>query len=160
MPSFDIVSEIDQHELSNAVDQAQRELANRFDFKGTNARIGLEGNTVKLVAEAEFQTKQMLEILQSKMTKRGIDIDCLEIGESSSNVAETTLPVTVREGIDSDLARRLVKLIKEAKLKAQAQIQHDQLRVSAKKRDALQEIIQLVKDQKLNYPLQFKNFRD
>ena len=160
MPSFDVVSEIDQHELVNAIDQTTRELANRFDFKGSNARVERSDDVIKLVAEAEFQTRQMLEILQSKMTNRGIDIDCIEIGTVSSNVAEATLPITVREGIDSDLARKLIKLVKETKLKAQAQVQQNQLRVTAKKRDVLQDIIKALKETELNYPLQFKNFRD
>tara|TARA_Y100001934_G_scaffold264719_1_gene342035 strand:+ start:652 stop:1134 length:483 start_codon:yes stop_codon:yes gene_type:complete len=160
MPSFDVVSEIDQHELVNAIDQTTRELANRFDFKGSNARVERGDDVIKLVAEAEFQTRQMLEILQSKMTSRGIDIDCIEIGSVSSNVAEATLPITVREGIDSDLARKLIKLIKETKLKAQAQFKQNQLRVTAKKRDVLQDIIKALQETELNYPLQFKNFRD
>lgn len=160
MPSFDVVSEIDQHELSNAVDQASRELANRFDFKGTNARFERQESLISVIAESEFQTRQMLEILQNKLTKRGIDINCLELGEISANVAETCLPVTVREGIDKDLARNLVKQIKTAKLKVQTQIQGEQLRVSGKKRDDLQQVITLLKGADLDYPLQYTNFRD
>ena len=160
MPTFDVVSEIDQHELTNAVDQAVRELDRRFDLKGTNAHIEREGNVVTLRAEAEFQVQQLLDILRQKMAKRGIDIDCLETGEVATNVAEARMPVTVREGIDKDLARKLVKLVKDSKLKVQAQIQQDQVRVTGKSRDDLQRVIALLKDAALDYPLQFKNFRD
>ncbi len=160
MPSFDVVSEIDKHELSNAVDQAYRELSTRFYFKGTKARFELNENTVTLIAESEFQLKQLLEILQLRMGKRGIDIQALEPGEVSSNVAETRQPITVREGIDQDLGRRLVKLAKNSKLKVQTQMQQGQLRVTGKSRDDLQSVIALFKEAELNYPLQFKNFRD
>lgn len=160
MPAFDIVSEVDQHELSNAIDQTTRELATRFDFKGTNARIEHQGDTITLIAEAEFQTRQLLDILHAKFAKRGLDIDCLEAGEISSNVAETRQPLRVREGIDADLARRITKLIKASKLKVQSQVQQHQLRVTGKSRNDLQSVIKLVKEAKLSYPLQFKNFRD
>jgi uncharacterized protein YajQ (UPF0234 family) len=160
MPSFDVVSEVDHHELGNAVDQAVRELSTRFDFKGKNARIEQQDNTINLIAEGEFQTRQILEILQNKLTKRGIDIDCIEIGELSTNVSEARLPVTVREGIEKDLARKMIKLIKETKLKVQAQIQQDQLRVSGKNRNDLQSVIAMLKEAKLKFPLQFTNFRD
>ncbi|MEX2482848.1 MAG: YajQ family cyclic di-GMP-binding protein [Gammaproteobacteria bacterium] len=160
MPSFDIVSEIDQHELTNAVDQATRELSTRFDFKGSKARFERDGNTINLIAESEFQTRQLLEILHNKLGKRGIDIDCLELGELSSNLAETRQPVTVREGVDKDLARRIVKLVKESKFKVQVQTQQQQVRVTGKNRDDLQGVIGLIKAAKLGYPLQFSNFRD
>lgn len=160
MPSFDVVSEVDQHELANAVDQAVRELSTRFDFKGKNARIERQESTINLIAEGEFQTRQILEILQNKLTKRGIDIDCIEIGELSTNISEARLPIIVREGIEKDLARKMIKLIKETKLKVQAQIQEDQLRVSGKNRNDLQGVIAMLKDAKLDFPLQFTNFRD
>lgn len=161
MPSFDVVSEIDQHELTNAIDQAGRELSRRFDLKNTGARIEREGAVITLIAEAEFQARQLLDIVQNKLAGRGIDIDCLDIGEPSSNLAETRLPVTVREGIDKELARRLVKMVKDAGLKkVQAQVQQEQVRVTGKNRDDLQNVIALIKDAKLGYPLQFKNFRD
>lgn len=160
MPSFDIVSEIDHHELSNAVDQASREIAQRFDLKGTGARIEADDQAVTLIAESEFQTRQLLDILRARMARRGIDIDCIEVGEPHSNVAETRLPLVVREGIDKDLGRRLVRLIKDSKLKVQAQMQQEQVRVSGKKRDDLQQAIAAVKNAELGYPLQFKNFRD
>lgn len=160
MPSFDVVSEVDKHELSNAVDQAVRELEQRFDFKGTKARIEHDGNVITLIAESEFQTRQMLDILHGRFAKRGLDINCLESGQPSSNVAETRQPLTVREGIDKDLARKLVKLVKESKLKVQAQVQQDQLRVTGKNRDDLQKVIALLREAEVDYPLQFKNFRD
>ena len=160
MPSFDIVSEIDHHEFTNAVDQASRELAQRFDFKGTKARFERQDNVVTAIAESEFQVRQLLDILHAKLAKRGIDIDCVELGEVSSNVAETRQPATIREGIDKDLARRLVRLVKEMRVKVQAQIQQDQVRVTGKNRDDLQQVIAELKNSELDYPLQFRNFRD
>ena len=160
MSSFDVVSEIDQHELGNAYDQAVRELTTRFDFKGTKARFERADNVITLIAESEFQTRQMLEILQTKLGKRGIDIDCLELGTVTANLAETRLPVTVREGIDKELGRRIVKLVKDSKLKVQAQMQQAQVRVTGKSRDDLQQVIALLRDSALDYPLQFTNFRD
>lgn len=160
MPSFDVVSEVDQHEFANALDQAERELTQRFDFKGTRARFERTDNVVSIIAESEFQISQMLDILQTRCGKRGIDVQCLELGAITANVAETRQAVTVREGIDTDLARKLVRLIKDSKLKVQAQVQQQQLRVTGKNRDDLQRAIALLKDAPLDYPLQFKNFRD
>jgi uncharacterized protein YajQ (UPF0234 family) len=160
MPSFDVVSEVSKHELGNAVDQAMRELSTRFDFKGKNARFERDGNRITLVAEGEFQLKQLLEILQIKLTKRGIDIECLEYGAISQNLAEARQTVTVREGVDKDTARKIVKLIKDSKLKVQAQIQQEQVRVNGKNRDDLQAAIALLKGAKLGLPLQYGNFRD
>lgn len=160
MPAFDIVSEVDQHELSNAVDQAVRELSNRFDFKGTNARIEHNEQDITLIGEAEFQCRQILDILHSKFAKRGLDIDSLEEGEVASNVAETRLVLSVREGIDADLGRKIIKMVKGSKIKVQIQMQQNQLRVTGKSRNDLQAVITLVKDAKLGFPLQYKNFRD
>lgn len=160
MPSFDVVSEVDKHELTNAVDQANREVSTRFDFKGSSARVERADNQLTIIAEAEFQVKQLLEILQNKLTKRGIDIDCLELGEVSKNIAEARQPVTVREGVDKDTARKMLKLIKDSKLKVQAQMQQEQVRVTGKNRDDLQAVIAMLKSAKLNLPLQFTNFRD
>src|SRR5258707_270084 len=143
MPSFDVVSEIDSHELTNAVDQASRELGQRFDFKGTDARFALEETTVVMTAPAEFQLKQMLEILKLKMAKRGIDIACLDIKDPEVNLARAKQLVVVRHGIDADAGRKVSKLIKDSKLKVQAQIQGDKVRVTGKKRDDLQEAIGL-----------------
>jgi len=161
MPSFDTVSEIDNHELTNAVDQANREIGNRFDFKGTGSKIELKGRTLKLVSTAEFQVKQVMDILQTKLSKRGIDIRCLDAGPIEESLNEAHQEVTVREGIDKELAKKLVKKIKDSKIKVQASIQGDQLRVTGKKRDDLQEVIALLKnDKSIHLPLQFTNFRD
>ena len=160
MPSFDIVSEIDMHELSNSIDQANREITSRFDFKGTNSRVELKENIITLVAPAEFQIKQIEDILTTKMSKRGIDIKCLEKGEVTENINEAKKAITVRQGIDKELAKKLVKLVKDTKLKVQSSIQGEQVRVTGKKRDDLQEIIQMLKNSKLDLPLQFVNFRD
>jgi uncharacterized protein YajQ (UPF0234 family) len=160
MPSFDIVSEIDMHELSNSIDQANREITNRFDFKGTNSRVELKENIITLVAPAEFQIKQIEDILTTKMSKRGIDIKCLEKGEVTENINEAREAITVRQGIDKELAKKLVKLVKDTKLKVQSSIQGEQVRVTGKKRDDLQEVIQMLKNSKLDLPLQFVNFRD
>ncbi|NIN35292.1 MAG: YajQ family cyclic di-GMP-binding protein [Gammaproteobacteria bacterium] len=160
MPSFDIVSEIDMHELSNSIDQANREITNRFDFKGTNSRVELKENIITLVAPAEFQIKQIEDILTTKMSKRGIDIKCLEKGEVTENINEAKKAITVRQGIDKELAKTLVKLVKDTKLKVQSSIQGEQVRVTGKKRDDLQEVIQMLKNSKLDFPLQFTNFRD
>ena len=125
MPSFDVVSEVDSHELTNAVDQANREVTTRFDFKGSKARVERTDKVLTIIADGEFQAKQLLEIVQIKMAKRGIDIDCLEIGDFSTNIAEARLPVTVREGVDKDTGRHLLKLIKDSKIKVQAQMQQN-----------------------------------
>ena len=160
MPSFDVVSEVDHHELSNALDQANREIGTRYDFKGSNARIESSGNQLTLEAESEFQVNQMVPILKEKMSKRGIDVDCLEFGEVVEMNKRARQPVTVREGLDKDLARKMVKLIKDGKLKVQAAIQGEQLRVSGKKRDDLQQVMQMLREAGLGIPLQFNNFRD
>ncbi len=160
MPSFDVVSEVDNHELSNALDQANREIGTRYDFKGSNARIEASDNQLSLEAESEFQLKQMAPILKEKMSKRGIDVDCLEFGEVVEMNKRARQPVTVREGLDKDLARKMVKLIKDSKLKVQAAIQGEQLRVNGKKRDDLQQVMQMLREAGLGIPLQFNNFRD
>jgi hypothetical protein len=160
MPSFDVVSEIDHHELKNALDQANREIGTRYDFKGSNASIAQASNLLTLEAESEFQVKQMIPILKEKMSKRGIDVDCLDFGDLVEMNKRARQPVTVREGLDKDLARKMVKLIKDKKLKVQAAIQGEQLRVTGKKRDDLQEVMQTLRDAGLGIPLQFNNFRD
>jgi cyclic-di-GMP-binding protein len=160
MPSFDVVSEIDAHELSNAVDQANREVETRFDFKGSGAKYELEDFVVKLSATSDFQLKQMIDILIQKVARRGIDVNAIspETPELALNSAKQR--VTMRHGIDTDTARKLVKLVKGSKIKVQAAIQGDQVRVSGKKRDDLQQVIRLLKEEKLDLPLQFTNFRD
>lgn len=160
MPSFDIVSELDGHEVSNAVDQANREVATRFDFKGSNARFELVEHVVTLHAAAEFQLKQMLEILRLKLTRRGVDLGCMEVGDPVVAGQSATQRVTLKHGIDADTARRLQRLIKDSKLKVQAAIQGEQLRVTGKKRDDLQLAIAQVRAARIELPLQFTNFRD
>ncbi len=161
MPSFDVVSEIDQHELTNAIDQANREISNRFDFKGTDSRIEKSEATLKLISSTDFQVNQVKDILHAKIAKRNIDVRSLEEGEitESNNVAQ--MIVTVREGIDKELAKKVTKLIKESKIKVQASIQGEQVRVSGKKRDDLQQVMSILKAEKsIELPLQFINFRD
>ena len=161
MPSFDIVSEIDLHDVSNAVDQANREVGTRFDFKGVDARFERAEHVVTLVAEAEFQLAQMLDILRGKLAKRQIDTGCLEVGDPEQSGRQARQQVTLRHGIEGDLARDLVKRIKATKLKVQAQIQGDQVRVTGKKRDDLQQVIALLRAvDEIDLPLQFNNLRD
>ena len=160
MPSFDIVSEFERHEASNAVDQANRELATRFDFRGSSASLKLNDDVITSTGDSEFQLKQMLDIIQTKLHKRGIDIACLEVGDPQPSGKTVVQLLTLRQGIDSDLARKIVKLIKEKKLKVQAAIQGDKVRVTGKKRDDLQRVIAMLREQDLGMPLQFNNFRD
>jgi cyclic-di-GMP-binding protein len=160
MPSFDVVSEINTHELSNAVDQAVRELEQRFDFKGTGAQFTLEETTVTMTASADFQLKQMLDILKLRLAKRGIDVGCLEVKEPEITLASAKQLVVLKHGIDAETGKKVSKLIKDSKLKVQSQIQGDKVRVTGKKRDDLQDAIALLKSSKLELPLQFNNFRD
>ena len=160
MPSFDVVSEIDHHELKNALDHANREIGTRYDFKGSNAKIEQAGNELTLEAESKFQLQQMIPILLEKMSKRKIDVDCLEFGNVVEMAKRARQQISVKEGLDKDLARKMVKQIKDSKLKVQAAIQGDQLRVTGKKRDELQQVMQLLRDAKPGIPLQFNNFRD
>jgi len=160
MPSFDVVSEIDTHELTNAVDQASRELAQRFDFKGTDASFELEETTVTLSAPADFQLKQMLEILKLKLAKRGIDVACLEVKDPVVNLAVAKQQAILRHGIDQETGKKAVRLLKDSRLKVQAQIQGEKVRVTGKKRDDLQEAIALLRKSDLGVPLQYNNFRD
>ena len=160
MPSFDVVSDFDAHEASNGVDQANREVSTRFDFKGTGSKFELDAQLISLTTQSDFQLKQMLDILRQKLVKRGIDIDCLDEQEPELSGNEARQQVIMRKGIDSDLARKLVKMVKGSKLKVQAAIQGDKLRVSGKKRDDLQSVIALLKDADVELPLQYENFRD
>lgn len=160
MPSFDIVSEIDTHELQNAIDQTNRELANRFDFKGSNSKVEHEPPMLRLHSASAFQIKQMNEILETKLVKRGIDLRCLQREEVEESGRAATQNITMRQGVDRESARKIVKLIKETKMKVQTSIQGEQLRVSGKKRDDLQAAIALVKKGTPELPLQFANFRD
>ena len=160
MPSFDVVSQVDLNEVSNAVNQATRELDNRFDFKGTNAKFELDDSAVTVRAPNEFQVNQMYDILTARLASRKINVGCLEREATQQNVSDAWQIVRVRQGIDTDLARQLVKLVKQAKMKVQVAIQGDQLRVSGNKKDALQKAIELIKEQDVRLPLQFINFRD
>ena len=160
MPSFDIVSEFDMQELTNAVDQANRELTSRFDFKGTKACFEQEKNVVTLVAEADFQLTQLRDILEAKLVKRGIDVRCLKVEDPQVAIHQARQKITVQEGIETALAKKITQLIKEAKLKVQASIQGEKVRVTGKKRDDLQEVIAFLRDAKIEMPLQFDNFRD
>jgi uncharacterized protein YajQ (UPF0234 family) len=160
MPSFDVVSEIDTHELTNAVDQAVRELSQRFDFKDTDAAFELEDTTVTMTAPADFQLKQMLDILKLRIAKRGIDVACLEVKDPEVNLARAKQLVVLRHGIDAETGRKVSRLIKDSKLKVQAQIQGEKVRVTGKKRDDLQEAMALLRKASLEVPLQFNNFRD
>ena len=160
MPSFDVVSEVDVQEVRNAVDQANREVETRFDFKGSNARFEHSGAEVTLHAQNEFQLQQMMDILQKKLVKRGVDIAALEIKEPVTSLSAARQQVLIKQGVDSDTAKRLVKDIKASKIKVQAQIQGDQVRVSGKKRDDLQEIIAMLRQTDYKLPLQFTNLRD
>jgi len=160
MPSFDVVSEIDGHELANAVDQANREVANRFDFKGTGAKFELQDFVVSLEAQADFQLKQMLDMLTQKLARRGIDVAAMAPEEPEIALNKARQKVVMKHGVETDTARKIVKLIKDGKMKLQSQIQGDQVRVTGKKRDDLQAAIQMLKDAELGLPLQFTNFRD
>ena len=160
MPSFDIVSEVDMHEMTNAVDQAAREIGNRFDFKGVDTELNLKDDVLAVSAEVDFQIHQMLDVLQNKMVKRGIEISCLKTAEVNTVGQKATMQVTVQQGIESETARSIVKKVKEKKMKVQIAIQGDKLRVTGKKRDDLQGVIALLKDQNYGLPLQFNNFRD
>ena len=160
MPSFDVVSEVDMHEVTNAVDQANREVRTRFDFKGTDSSFSRDDADITLKSESEFQLKQMLDILQGKLNKRGVDIACLTIGGAELAGKEARQVVTIRQGLETDLCRKLVKMIKGSKLKVQAAIQGDKVRITGKKRDDLQNVIASLRDADFDMPLQYVNFRD
>jgi hypothetical protein len=160
MPSFDVVSEVDKHELTNAVDQANRELANRFDFKGTDAVFELDGYVITQRAPSDFQLQQMLDILRGRLTSRKIDIRALDVAEPEVNLGGARQKVTVKQGIEQPVAKKLVAELKAAKLKVEAQINGDKLRVTGKKRDDLQLAMALLRKSTAEVPLQFDNFRD
>jgi uncharacterized protein YajQ (UPF0234 family) len=161
MPSFDIVSELNHHELTNAIDQANKEIGTRFDFKGSNAHFeSLADGSLMMHAETRFQLQQMFPVLLSKLTRRGVDVDCLSTGDVVEQAKSAKQPVSIQEGIDKDTGKKIVKLIKDSKAKVQASIQGEQVRVTGKKRDDLQEVIQMLKGADVGIPLQFNNFRD
>ena len=160
MPSFDVVSQVDKQEVTNAVDQANRELAARFDFKGTNAKFDVEDDQITKRAPNEFQLRQMYDVLTKRLVGRQVDIRCLKLDDPQINVSEARQLITVRQGVESEMAREIVKLIKAPKLKVQVAIRGSKLRVSGKKRDELQQVIGMLKEAKLDLPLQFENYRD
>ena len=165
MPSFDIVSEVNQVEVRNAVDQCNKEITNRFDFKGSDARVEIQDQDKEKVlmvfADDNFKLGQVRDVLTAKLAKRGVDVRSLAPGTVEKTTGDTVKqPVTVRVGVEQELARKIVKLLKDSKLKAQASIQGDAVRVTSPKKDTLQEVITLVKKSITDVPLQFKNFRE
>ena len=160
MPSFDIVSEVDGHELANAVDTANRELRNRFDFRNVEASFTLDKTVVSLKAPSDFQLQQMLDILKARLIARGIDIRSMDVADAEVNLAEARQKVTLKSGIEQKTAKKIAATLKEAKLKVDSQINGDKLKVMGKKRDDLQEAIALLKSKDFELPLQFENFRD
>jgi uncharacterized protein YajQ (UPF0234 family) len=160
MPSFDVVSELNAHELTNAVDQANRELSQRFDFKDTGAVYELNEHTVTLKAQVDFQLKQMLDILKLRLSKRGIDLAYLDVNDPQITLATAQQEVVFKQGIDQESGKKISRLIKDSKLKVTAALQGDKVRVTGKSRDDLQQVMQLLRGSKLETPLQFNNFRD
>ncbi len=160
MPSFDVISEVDRHELTNAVDQASRELTTRFDFKGVDAKFALDEQVITQSAPSDFQLKQMTDILRARLIARGIDARCLEFGDVETNLAGARQKITVKQGIERELAKKIQTAIKDAKLKVDTQINGDKLRVIGKKRDDLQAAIALLRGVEFERPLQYDNFRD
>lgn len=160
MPSFDIVSKVDQHEITNAVDQANREVTTRFDFKDSNAQFDLKDDKILFTAETDFQLKQMKEVLVNKLAKRQVDVQALEYKEPEISHRQARQEVIIRQGITQEIAKTIVKFIKDKKLKVQAAIQGEQVRVTGKKRDDLQEVIAALRKEDFKLPLQFENFRD
>ena len=161
MPTFDIVSEVDKQEIRNAVDQVNKEVSTRFDFKGSDARVEQADYQLTIFADDEFKLEQVSDILMVKLTKRNVDVRCLDKGQvekiSGNKVKQV---VTVKTGLETELAKKIVKYIKDSKLKVQASIQGDVVRITGAKKDVLQETIQLIKKTIDNFPLQFQNFRD
>ena len=161
MPSFDIVSEVDKQEIRNALDQVNKEVSTRFDFKGSDARVEQADYKLTIFADDEFKLGQVLDILMAKLAKRGVDVRCLDRGEiekiSGNKVKQQ---VTVKTGVETELAKKIIRLIKDSKLKVQGSIQGEAVRVSGAKRDILQEAIQLIKKSITEFPLQFQNFRE
>lgn len=160
MPSFDVVSEVDKHELSNAVDQANRELSTRFDFKGTDAKFELDGFVVTQSAPSVFQLNQMLDILRDRLSARNIDVRCMDVGDPLENLGGARRKVTIKQGIEQAVSKKLIAELKAAKMKVEAQINGEKLRISGKKRDDLQAAIALLRKAQVDLPLQFDNFRD
>lgn len=160
MPAFDIVSEVDMHEAANAVDQANRELETRFDFRGADASFELANQTINLVAAEQFQLRQMFDILLKQWSRRGGDVGALDTGKMEGAGKQVRQRIDIRQGIDRDSSKEITRLVKTSKLKVQTAIQGDKIRVTGKKKNDLQEIIALIKATTLEVPVQFNNFRD
>ena len=161
MPSFDVVSEVDKHEAQNAVDQANRELSTRFDFRGVSASFELKDFVVTMIADNNTQLDQMKSMLISAMIKRSIKANCLELSDPQGTGKQVKILATMRQGIDKDLGRKIAKLIKDSKIKVQASIQGDTVRVQGKKRDDLQQVMAMLRgEESIDMPLAFKNFKD
>lgn len=161
MPSFDIVSELDKHELTNAIDQANKEVTTRYDFKGTDSSFTLKDSVVTLKTESEFQLQQMVNMLIEKANRRGIDVKCMEVKDPDIQLKTAKQVIEMKEGLDAALAKKIIKAIKDSKIKVQAARQEETIRVTGKKRDDLQAVMQLLKGMEdLEMPLQFNNFRD
>ncbi|MET4677643.1 MULTISPECIES: YajQ family cyclic di-GMP-binding protein [unclassified Luteibacter] len=160
MPSFDIISEVDKHELVNALDQANREVTTRFDLKGTSAKIEQEENVLTLRADNEFQISQVMDILRARLSARQIDVRAMDVGKVETNLAEARQKVTIKQGLEQKVAKTIIAKIKEAKLKVEAQINAEKIRVTGKKRDDLQAAMALLRKADVEVPLQFDNFRD
>ena len=160
MPSFDVVSEVDLHEVTNAVDQANRELQTRFDFRGVDAKFERNDDVIRVTAEAQIQLDQMIDMLRQKFVKRSVDPRVMDIGEQEHIGKLMHRNVRIQQGVESPLARKIVKMIKDRKMKVQSAIQGEKIRVTGKKRDDLQQVMSLLKDAGIEVPLQFNNFRD
>ena len=160
MPSFDVVSEVDWHEVTNAVDQSNRELQTRFDFRGVEAKFVKQDEVIRITAEAEIQLDQMVDILNAKMVKRAIDPKVMDIGEQEHVGKLLHKDIRIQQGVESLLAKKIVKMIKGKKLKVQTAIQGDKVRVTGKKRDDLQQVIAMLREEEFEAPLQYNNFRD
>ena len=160
MPSFDIESKVDSHELTNAVDQSNRVISNRFDFKNANAMFEIKENKLSISANEIFQIDQMIPILKESLSNRSIDLKALEFGEKTSNNNKALLDANIIQGVSQEISKKIIKIIKDSKIKVQGSIQGDSLRVSGKKRDDLQAIINSLKNEEFEIPLQFVNFRD
>ena len=161
MPSFDIVSELDKHELTNAVDQANKEVTTRYDFKGSDSSFELKDTSIILTTASDFQLDQMYDILVQKANRRGIDVKCMEAGDADIQLKTAKQTIEMKEGLDAPLAKKIIKAIKDSKIKVQSANQGDSIRITGKKRDDLQAVMQLLKGlEDLELPLQFNNFRD
>ena len=160
MPSFDVVSEVDFHEVTNAVDQSNREIQTRFDFRGVDAKFERKEDVVRITAEADIQLDQMIDILRAKLVKRSIDPRVMDIGDQEHVGKLLHKNIKIKEGIESLLAKKVVKMVKDKKMKVQAAIQGEKVRVTGKKRNDLQQVMSMLKEEEINTPLQYNNFRD